>query len=183
MRVMDVNALADMANLLDRRNELDAQIAERIGRPMTSGHLGEWIAARIFQIELYPSASTAAADGHFASGPLEGRTVNVKWYPKREGLDMTVPVQPQEYLVMTGPAAPAISSRGQTRPWCIQSVHLFDADELRGKSEKRGLKIGVATSVRAQYWTEAQIFPESNNPRLHLTAEQREALQLFAPTL
>ena len=32
------------------------------------------------------SAAAAAIDGHFRSGLLEGRTVNIKWYLNREGL-------------------------------------------------------------------------------------------------
>ncbi len=55
-----------------------------------AGHLGELIASRVFAIELDASASAAAIDGRFTEGPLGGRTVNVKWYLKREGLlDLT----------------------------------------------------------------------------------------------
>jgi hypothetical protein len=53
---------------------------------MTSGHLGEWIAAQVFDIELEGSAVAAAIDGRFRSDPLQGQTVNTKWYFKREGL-------------------------------------------------------------------------------------------------
>jgi hypothetical protein len=45
---------------------------------MTSGHLGEWIAVQVLDIELEVSAVSAGIDGHFRSGPLQGRTVNVK---------------------------------------------------------------------------------------------------------
>ena len=71
-----------IASLLHERNAIDERIAGVIGRPMTAGHLGEWIAAQIFDIELEASAVTAAVDGQFRSGPLLGRTVNVKWYLK-----------------------------------------------------------------------------------------------------
>ncbi len=46
------------------------------------GHLGEWIAAQVFGIELERHATAKGIDGRFA----DGRTVNIKWYLKREGL-------------------------------------------------------------------------------------------------
>src|SRR5687768_3076419 len=120
--------LPRIARLLEARNEIDDQIAAVIKRPMTSGHLGEWIASQVFDIELEASASAAGIDGRFRSGPLRGRTVNVKWYLKREGmLDMTRSEVLDEYLVMTGPVSAAASSHGRTRPWRIDSVYLFDA--------------------------------------------------------
>jgi hypothetical protein len=83
---MDELSMRRIAELLRERNVLDQAIAAIIQRPMTSGHLGERIAAQIFDIELHASAVNAAFDGHFRSGPLQGRTVDVKWYLKREGL-------------------------------------------------------------------------------------------------
>jgi hypothetical protein len=57
--------LERLAALLSERNKIDAVLAGVIGRPMTSGHFGEWIAARIFDIELdrapRPRPSTAAS--------------------------------------------------------------------------------------------------------------------------
>jgi hypothetical protein len=61
-------------------------IAAIAHRPMTSGRLGEWIASQILDIELQPSTVAAAIDGHSRSGPLQGHSVNIKWYLKREGL-------------------------------------------------------------------------------------------------
>lgn len=117
--------LARIAELLQKRNALDAEIAGIIGRPMTAGHLGEWIASQIFDIELEASAVSRAIDGRFHSGPLQGRSVNVKWYLKREGLlDTTSDDSLDYYLVLAGPPAPPTSSRGTIRPWCVQSVHL-----------------------------------------------------------
>ena len=46
---------------------------------MTAGHLGEWIAAQVFDIELERSAYIG---GQFRTGPLQGQTVNMKWYLK-----------------------------------------------------------------------------------------------------
>jgi hypothetical protein len=39
----------------------------------------------------------------------------------------------------------------------------------------------VATSVRKADWTEAEVYPEANNPTLVLTEKQRRLLALFAP--
>ena len=72
------------------------------------------------------------------------------------------------------------SSRGGVRPWTIVSVHLFDASELAGDLRKRGLKVGVASSVRQVLWQEAEIYPQQRNCRLVLTPGQREMLALFA---
>ena len=95
---------------------------------MTAGHLGEWIAAQVFDIELEKTASAAALDGRFRSGPLQGRAVNVKWYLQREGvLDIRTAGDLDYYLVMTGPASAAASSHGRRRPWRIDSVYLFEA--------------------------------------------------------
>lgn len=74
-----------ITELLRERNAVDAEIATIVHRPMTSGHLGEWIASRVFDIELEPTATATAIDGRFRSGSLRGRTVNIKWYLKREG--------------------------------------------------------------------------------------------------
>jgi hypothetical protein len=147
---------------------------------MTSGHLGEWIAAQVFDIELEASAVAAGIDGHFRSGSLQGRTVNVKWYLKREGLlDTTESAALDYYLVLTGPPSAAASSRGTTRPWRIDSVFLFDARQLRSEQAIRGVKRGVASSVTKQQWTAAEIYPLPTNPQLTVTPRQASQLKLF----
>jgi hypothetical protein len=149
--LVETDSLARAAALLRERNAIDAELAQLIQRPMTSGHLGEWIAAQVFDIELEASAVAAGIDGRFRSGPLQGRTVNVKWYLKREGLlDTTESVALDYYLVLTGPPSVAASSRGTTRPWCIEAVFLFDARQLRSEQITRGVKRGVASSVLRQ---------------------------------
>jgi hypothetical protein len=171
-----------IAELLRERNALDELIEAVIQRPMATGHLGEWVAARIFGIELELSAVATAIDGRFVSDPLRGRTVNVKWYLKREGiLDVTASDALDYYLVMTGPAAAAMSSRGGTRPWCIESVYLFDARRLLDELRARGVKIGVATSVRAAQWAAVEIFPRASNPLLAVRPDQADLLRLFTP--
>ena len=72
------------------------------------------------------------------------------------------------------------SSRGTLRPFCIQTVFLFDAHRLRGELRDRGVKIGIATSVRKAQWEPAEVFPRSNNPLLVLTSPQRRRLEMFA---
>jgi len=173
--------LRTIARLLHRRNAIDAEIAAVIGRPMTSGHLGKWIAASVFDIQLETSAVTAAVDGRFASGRLQGRTVNVKWYLKREGLlDVTESDLLDYYLVLAGPVAPATHSRGSVRPWCLEAVYLFDARKLLGELRERGVRIGVASSVRVAQWAAAEIYPEQRNQALIVQPEQRALLRLFA---
>ncbi len=173
--------LARLATLLSERNRIDAVIAHVIGRPMTSGHLGEWIAAEIFDIELDQSATATAIDGRFRSGALGGRSVNVKWYLKREGLlDMTSADVLDYYLVLAGPRAAAASSRGSTRPWRIDSIHLFDARALAADLMARGRRVGVASSVRNDAWDAAEVYPRPNNELLPLLPDQVEALRIFA---
>jgi hypothetical protein len=167
--------------LLRERNAIDKKIAAIIGRPMTAGHLGEWIAATIFGITLEQSAAAAAFDGRFASGPLQGRSVNVKWYLKREGLiDLTESHTLDYYLVLTGPAAPATHSRGSVRPWCLESVYLFDARKLLAELRQRGVKIGIATSVRAAQWSAAEIYPQQHNDALIVQPDQIALLHQLA---
>jgi hypothetical protein len=178
---MNEGSLARAASLLRQRNVIDAELSRLTQRPMTSGHLGEWIAAQVFDIELEASAVAAGIDGRFRSGPLQGRSVNIKWYLKREGLlDTTESTALDYYLVLTGPPSAAISSRGTTRPWCIEAVFLFDARQLRSEQMMRGVKRGVASSVIKQQWTAAEIYPSSTSATLTVTLQQAEQLKLFA---
>lgn len=178
---MEDGSLARTAALLRERNAIDAELARLMQRPMTSGHLGEWIAAQVFDIELEGSAVAAGIDGRFRSGPLQGRTVNIKWYLKREGLlDTTESTVLDYYLVLTGPPSAAMSSRATTRPWCIEAVFLFDARQLRSEQIMRGVRRGIAASVIKQQWTAAEIYPSPTNAQLAVTSQQAEQLKLFA---
>lgn len=176
---MPADTIAAVAALLRQRNAIDQELARIMQRPMTSGHLGEWVASQVFDIELEPSAVTAGIDGRFRSGQLAGRTVNIKWYLKREGLlDTSESTDLDYYLVLTGPPAAGVSSRGGVRPWCVNFVYLFDARQLRTEQIARGAKRGVASSVRKQQWADAEIYP-SSNPRFLLTSHQIELLKLL----
>lgn len=148
---------------------------------MSAGHLGEWIAAQIFDIELESSATAPGIDGRFRSGPLVSETVNVKWYLKLEGLlDIAKSTAPDYYLVLAGPRTPAVSSRGTHRPWTINAVYLVDTVSLMSELHTRGVAVGVATSIRRHVWQASEIYPTPTNALLPLDDQQRSLLELFA---
>ena len=72
--------LQELASLIKARNVLENSIAGIIGRPAHPGHIGEFVASRIFDIELPESAVNRGCDGHFRTGLLAGKSVNVKKY-------------------------------------------------------------------------------------------------------
>ena len=176
-----MNGLEQLAAMIRQRNRVARDIASVIGRPGQMGHIGEFIASQVFGIQLEESASRKAVDGHFTQGPLAGCSVDIKWYALQEGLLNISPSDlPDFYLVLAGPRSISQSSRGGFRPWTIASVHLFQASELTHDLRKRGVKVGVASSVRQVLWQEAEIYPQQRNRRLVLTPGQREKLALFA---
>jgi len=113
----DQSDLEKLPALLAEMNSIEDRISEITQRPATIGHTGEYIASRIFDIELEESASAKAIDGHFRNGTLAGKTVNIKWYSKQEYLlDITPDFLPDYYLVMTGPKTLEGTSKGGIRP-------------------------------------------------------------------
>src|SRR5215208_668240 len=64
--------LERVAGLIAERNAVDAEIGAITGRPVVAGHLGEWIAAQVFDIALESSAVAEGIDGRFASGAARG---------------------------------------------------------------------------------------------------------------
>lgn len=60
-------------------------------------------------------------------------------------------------------------------------MYLFDARQLLDNLRGRGVKIGVASSVRAARWEAAQIYPEQRNQALALQPAQIDLLRRFAP--
>ncbi len=169
-----------LAQILKSKNELDNKIALLIGRPAMIGHVGEFIAADIFNIELFTSGTNKGCDGKFTKRELIGKTVNVKWYSKHTGLlDITPNHLPDYYLILTGPQSPAISSRGTSSPWLIHNVFLFESVNLVTILQSRNVKIGVATSIIKILWEQASIYPIENNKILRLTTEQRDKLSYF----
>lgn len=172
--------LHQLARLIYQRNHLSHQIAAIIGRPAEIGHIGEYIAAQIFAVDLHTSARQRSSDGFFIAPPLAGRSVNIKWYAKQEGvLDLTPSAYPDFYLVLAGPASRASSSRAATRPLLLTSVYLFEAEQLHTSLLRRGVKLGTATSIHRSLWEQAEIYPEQRNTVLLLTDEQRQLLAMF----
>ncbi len=175
-----VENLEKLAQAIKQKTVADNEIARITGRPSERSHTGEYIAARIFNITLQESASHKGADGHFVGRNLLGKTVNIKWYGKQEGLlDINPEALPDFYLVMTGLRAGSAASRGTIRPWLISYVYLFNAAELIEALNRRGVKIGVATSVQRELWEAAEIYPTLRNSQLMLSDEQRSQLTLF----
>lgn len=173
--------LRRLAQLLKERNSIDKGISHIINRPAEKGHIGEYIAQRIFKIKLEESAVHKGSDGRFSYGKLRGSTVNVKYYSKSQRmLDLKPePPPPEYYLVFTGPPLGPVSTRGMRLPFTIEYVFLFDATDLDKALKERGVKIGIATSVVTRLWKEAEIYPTQSNPTLKISAEQRRLLELF----
>jgi hypothetical protein len=102
---VDAKSLARAAALLRERNAIDAELAGLMHQPMTSGHLGEWIAAQIFDIELESSAAAAGIDGHFRSGLLQDCSVNITcissakacWTPPSRRSSITTSCSPDRH--------------------------------------------------------------------------------------
>jgi hypothetical protein len=173
--------LEKLATLLRQRNEIDREIASMIHRPAIVSHIGEYIASRVFDIELHSSAVHKFSDGVFRSGPLAGKTVNIKMYGKAEGLlDINPAGAPDYYLVLAGPRGVAWTSRGAHRPVLIENVFLFNAPAFVQEQLGRAVKLGVASSVRARDWDACEVYPRSTCSELQLSAEQRRLLALFA---
>lgn len=177
---MSNSELEKLAGLVHERNTLSQRITAVIGRPAQIGHIGEFIASRIFDIQLEDSAVTKGFDGRFKTGKLMGRTANIKFYAKKEGLlDIRLDALPDYFLVMTGPETKIAHSRGETRPWYIDFVFLFHAQRLVEQLNIRGVKIGTATSVVMAEWTAAEIYPKANNWEYSLDKSQIAMLQPF----
>jgi hypothetical protein len=167
--------LEHLAELIKAKTEADLSIARVLGRPALPGNIGEFVAARVFGIDLMPSGSHAGYDGVFCAPPLAGRTVNVKTYSRNEWT-LDIGKHPCDYyLVLTGPPGQA-----RIRPWVIESVYFFDSCRLIPELQQLGIKIGEATSVRKHYWDDSMIFPARRGSPLELTAHQIAALRLFS---
>lgn len=176
--------LEQLAALIHRRNAIDSELATIIGRPAHAGHIGEYVAAAIFDIDLHSSAVTKAHDGYFRDGPLAGKSVNIKYGSRRDGLlnlaQSSDPADhPDLYLVLTGPTIGAVSSKGLAAPWVIHAVYLFESRALVEFLTGLGRTPGVATSVRKHLWEAAMVYPEASNPVFELNETQRQMLSLF----
>ncbi|MCH7944852.1 MAG: hypothetical protein IIC73_02380 [Armatimonadetes bacterium] len=162
-------------------NSASDHVASIIGRPAERGHIGEFIASRVFNIRLHESAAEKGSDGVFLEGNLAGRSVNVKFYGKYEGLlDIREDAAPDEFLVLTGPKGTSSSSSGQVRPICVEHVFLIPGTEALADAQSRNVSIGVATSFPASFWNEHEIYPMSRSKELQLNQDQIRLLKLFA---
>jgi hypothetical protein len=120
--------LIKLADLLKTHNAIGRVLSVLINRPASIGHLGEYVAANIFNIQLEMSANQRGIDGHFVEGALAGRSVNIKWYSVQTSiLDITPNYLPDCYLVLAGPKSKALPSRGAIRPLVIESAFLFES--------------------------------------------------------
>jgi hypothetical protein len=172
--------LRQLAKLIDTRNQTEREITALIGRPAAIGHIGEYIASRVFNIALEQSASHKSSDGYFHDEPLKGRTVNIKWFAFQEGiLDITPESFPDYYLVLTGLKSGTMTSGERVRPWTIEKVFLFDTQSLANELKLTGVRMGIATSVRRHVWEKAEIYPANQNDLFQLSQAQRDVLALF----
>ncbi len=74
---VDDDFLARAAALLRERNAIDVELARFIRRPVTSGHLGAWIAAQVFDIELEASAARQLHSEQIMRGVKRGVASNL----------------------------------------------------------------------------------------------------------
>jgi hypothetical protein len=174
-------SLEELAGLLREMNRISGEVARIIGRPALGSHIGEYVTSRVFGIGLESSATARGIDGRFVEGPLKGSTVNIKFYGKKENiLDVSLVDVADYYLVLTGPDRPPSSSKGEARPLVVSQVFLFNIGRLVPELTRRGIKIGIATSVRKQDWDEAMVYPVQRNKELILSSEQVREIALFS---
>jgi hypothetical protein len=167
-----MESLQQLAELLRQRNRIDDAIADIIGRPAEKGHIGEYIAATVFDVQLCNSATNPGSDGYFRSGALEGKSVDIKYlsHKAQSGKWLDRKQRPDFYLVLTGPRTPAGSSKGQKRSFVIAHVFLFARSTILSLN---------GNSIPLALWESAEIYPQPINPLLTLTERQREMLRLF----
>ncbi len=171
--------LAELAELIRKRNEIEGRISKIIDRPAEKGHIFEYIASQLFPIKLNKSASKGGYDGIFTDGDLNGKKVDIKYYAINQHLiDLNPEVDRDTYLlIFTGPYQPASSSKGKARPLRIDRIYLFNEKELCDQLFNR-VKIGVATSVKPEYWNGKEIYPE-NQSNIDLKLKVHELMLLI----
>ena len=81
-----IDDLEQLAKIIKRKNTIDDEVSAIVERPALIGHVGEYIASKVFDIKLEESASRKAIDGIFRKGKIAGKTVNIKWYGKQENI-------------------------------------------------------------------------------------------------
>ncbi|MCH7904309.1 MAG: hypothetical protein IH944_07045 [Armatimonadetes bacterium] len=173
--------LEELAVAISQVNIASDRVASIIGRPALRGHIGEFIASKVFNIQLHESAAHKGSDGVLLDGVLAGSTVNVKFYGQHDGLlDMSEDALPDVFLVLTGPKGSAASSSGQVRPICIEHLFLIPGTEALADAKSRNVLIGVTTSFPNAFWDEREVYPMSRSKELNLTQDQIPLLKLFS---
>jgi len=168
--------LVRLAEIIRSRNDTERRIAEIIKKRGDKGPVGEYIASRIFGIDLAKSGRQKGYDGIFENEPLTGSSVDVKFYPKQQwSIDINPKAWPDYLLVLAGPEK--IDSNAHL--WLIKSVYLFDAKKLKKKLKQRGVKIGRPTSVAQELWRDAEIYPNAVSRFVTVSKEQRRMISLF----
>jgi hypothetical protein len=108
------------------------------------------------------------------SGPSTLRTYGDAF----DGLDLT-PHECDFYLILSG--SRRAGSEVAPLRWYIANVYVLNAHLLRAELERRGVRIGIATSLRVSDLRRAEIYPTSGSDSLlTLTESQRQLLSLFA---
>jgi hypothetical protein len=175
----NIEELKQLGKIVKKKNYVDAEIARIINRPAHRGHAGEYIASLVIDIDQEHSSSNKSTDGKFRAGNLLGKTVNIKWYGKQQGI-LDVNSISDFHLVMTGPKMAAVSSRGTISPWVIDKIFLFETARLINELQARGInKRGIATSVAEELWQRAEVYPQQRSNQLVFTEEQKQLLSLF----
>lgn len=173
--------LDELADLIRRKNAIDADIAAIVGRPAQMGHVGEHVAAEIFWHCARAFSINEVHRRLLRHGSLGGPVSQHQVVRETGGVAGSCAQLPPGLLPSDDRTqGPAMSSRGGVRPWLISHVFLFESTNLYDALDRTGSKIGVATSVRAHLWAEAELFPEQRNPSLPLTSDQRNALLMFS---
>jgi len=175
---MSENDLSWLASLIKSRNTIDGKMATLIGRSAQANNVGEYIAASIFKIAFEEVGKQRGYDGRFTQGPLAGKTVDVQWHPRHDGqINIRQDAYPDYYLILAGPES---ASTSLANPWIIETVFLFQANELLNALRERGVQIGSGTSITGPLWERAAIYPVPRNTKLVLSDEERKLLFLFS---
>jgi hypothetical protein len=106
--------LERLADLVRAKNDADAAIARLIGRPSAPGNIGEFVAARVFAIQLMASGAHPGYDGLFTDEPLAGKTVNIKTYSRHESVLDISPHPCDYYLVLAARRGRGREAREET---------------------------------------------------------------------
>ncbi len=173
-----INQLAEALGAL---NEIHRTISQLLGRSATSGNICEVIASEILYIQLEKRANHPVFDGTFTRGPLQDKTVNVKW---RNEVVKTINMkdsneQPDYFLSLVGPRK-SHAKETPYHPFAIEEVCLFETIPLIAFLKKERIKIRHQTRVPAPVWEKARIYPSQEGSPLPLTRTQENLFDIFA---